>query len=149
MVRFEVPERFLGLLDAGVHLLPECRTLGCLCVERSRACIRPADLLPHRVAVFTFIDELYLHAVDRLRELGFILRIVTDRLEMFLETSMLTDLNRNKVLTQPISFGLTCMTHSLMSHALDGFTFLMCVNSEFEVLPPTLTKTMRFIPVRV
>jgi len=78
-----------------------------------------------------------------------ILRIVTDRLEMFLETSMLTDLNRNKVLTQPISFGLTCMTHSLMSHALDGFTFLMCVNSEFEVLPPTLTKTMRFIPVRV
>ena len=41
------------------------------------------------------------------------------------------------------------MTHSLVFHALDGFTFLMSVNAKFEELPPTLIITMSFIPVGV
>ena len=78
-----------------------------------------------------------------------ILRIVSDRFKMLLETSLLTDPNGSKVLTQPLSLGLTCMTHSLVFHALDGFTFQMCVNAECEVPPKTLIRTMSFIPVRV
>jgi len=39
------------------------------------------------------------------------------------------------VLTQPLSLGLTCMTHSLVFHALDGFMFLMSVNVECEERP--------------
>ena len=61
----------------------------------------------------------------------------------------LTDPNASKVLTQPLSLGLTCMTHSLVFLALDGFTFLMSVNAKFEELPPTLIITMSFIPVGV
>jgi len=60
-----------------------------------------------------------------------------------------TDPNGSKLLTQPLSLGLTCMTNSLVFHALDGFTSLMCLNAEFEVLPKILIRTMRFIPVRV
>ena len=60
-----------------------------------------------------------------------------------------TDSNGSKVLTQPLSLGLTCMTYSLVLHALDGFKFLTCVNAEFEVLQKTLIRTMSFIPVRV
>ena len=77
-----------------------------------------------------------------------ILRIVSDRIKMFLETTPHRP-NGSKVLTQPLSLGLTCMTHSLVFHALDGFTFLMFVNTEFEVLTPTLIRTMSFLPVRV
>jgi hypothetical protein len=63
-----------------------------------------------------------------------ILLYIFGRIKMSLETVLLTDLNRSKVLTQPLPLGLTCMTHSLVFHALDGFTFLICGNSKFELL---------------
>ena len=76
------------------------------------------------------------------------LHIVSDRIEMFLETSLPTDPNGSKVLTQHLSSGLSCMTYSLVFQALDGFTFLMSLNVEFEVPHTTLIRTMGFIPVR-